>query len=72
MNAGTVDERQLIMLFLLVERIRGDDSMWYPWINLLPQVINTPVFYGKAELAELQGTNLYNATQYALLLLYAY
>lgn len=61
-----VDERQLIMLFLLIERIRGIESAWYPWINILPQAFNTPIHYGKAELAELEGTTLYTATQCAL------
>ena len=51
------------MLFLIVERIRGSDSEWAPWIGVLPQAFNTPLFFGKAEMDELKGTTLYSATR---------
>ena len=63
-SAGVVTDRQLILLFLIVERIRGSDSEWGPWINVLPQAFNTPLHYGISELEELHGTTLYTATKY--------
>ena len=64
-RAGVVDDRMVVMLFLIVERMRGSDSAWAPWIAALPQTFSTPLFFGKAELAQLAGTTLYHATQCA-------
>lgn len=54
-----------MMLFLIVERIRGSDSEWAPWLGVLPQAFNTPLFYGKADLNELKGTTLHEAARQA-------
>ena len=62
--ADRVTERELIMLFLITERIRGAGSAWYPWVSMLPQSFSTPLFFGKAELDELRGTTLHRATEY--------
>jgi len=51
------------MLFLVVERTRGIDSAWHPWIALLPQALKTPLSYGEAEMQELAGTTLHTATR---------
>ena len=61
--AGAISDRQLVLLFLVVERIRGPDSEWAPWLGVLPQAFNTPLFYGKAEMDELKGTTLETASR---------
>jgi hypothetical protein len=62
-TSGVVDERSLVMLFLVVEHMRGIDSAWHPWINLLPQSFNTPLHFGDTQLEELAGTTLHQATK---------
>ncbi|KAK9806362.1 hypothetical protein WJX72_011435 [[Myrmecia] bisecta] len=62
LDQGVVDERQLVMLFLIVERIRGAASKWHPWIELLPQQFRSPLCFGSLELEELKGTSLHYAT----------
>ena len=54
------------MLFLIVERIRGPDSRWTPWISMLPQAFSTPLFFGKADMEEIEGTTLHHATRWVL------
>ncbi|KAL3140376.1 hypothetical protein ABBQ38_004637 [Trebouxia sp. C0009 RCD-2024] len=61
LNIGVLDERALILLFLTVERQLGEDSVWHPWISILPQKLNTPLFYSDEDLAELKGTSLEEA-----------
>ncbi len=34
---GLVDERMAVVLLLLVERMRGEESAYAPWIQLLPK-----------------------------------
>ncbi|KAL0023620.1 hypothetical protein WJX77_008160 [Trebouxia sp. C0004] len=58
LNIGVIDERMLIILFLTIERQLGADSVWYPWLRLLPEKPRTPLFYSEAEVAELRGTSL--------------
>ena len=33
---GSVDQRDILCLLLIVERARGDASKWAPYIDLLP------------------------------------
>ncbi|CAK0754341.1 hypothetical protein CVIRNUC_002290 [Coccomyxa viridis] len=61
--SGEVDERMVVMLFLLVEKLRGEDSMWSPWLNLLPASFDTPLHFTESQLQELQGTTLHAATR---------
>lgn len=61
LDIGVADERTLTLLFLTVERQLGSDSVWYPWIRLLPKKPETPLFYSDTEMAELRGTSLEEA-----------
>lgn len=61
--AGQVDERTLVMLYLLIEQLRGSDSQLGPWLKMLPLHCETPLVYGQGQLQELKGTTLHRATQ---------
>eukprot|EP00897_Mesotaenium_endlicherianum_P004547 jgi/Mesen1/411/ME000100S10641 len=56
------DERVLLMLFLLVERARGPDSFWAPYMALLPARVGTPLAYSESQLQALRGTALHAGT----------
>lgn len=34
---GLLDERSLIMFYLVLERLKGAQSALYPWLQALPQ-----------------------------------
>ncbi|KAG1662358.1 hypothetical protein FOA52_000023 [Chlamydomonas sp. UWO 241] len=59
---GVVDERTIIMAFLVVERLKGSASHLAPWIDALPTTFDTPLAFSPAELAELAGTPLHRAS----------
>lgn len=63
LEAGQVDERTLVMLYLLIEQLRGSDSQLGPWLKMLPSHCETPLVYGQGQLQELKGTTLHRATQ---------
>ncbi|GAX75537.1 hypothetical protein CEUSTIGMA_g2980.t1 [Chlamydomonas eustigma] len=58
---GVVDERTIIMAYLIAEKLKGDASEVAPWINALPRRFGTPVMFSEAELEELKGTPLQKA-----------
>ncbi|KAJ3672478.1 hypothetical protein LUZ60_007199 [Juncus effusus] len=60
-NKGGTDDRFLVMLFLLVESLRPD-SLWKPYLDILPRKFGTPLWFSETELCELKGTTLYQAT----------
>ena len=62
-----VDSRQLVMLFLVTQRLLGERSEWAPWIAALPREFTTPPFFRGAEMDELMGTALHRATRWAFL-----
>jgi SET domain-containing protein 6 len=43
---------------MLYEYLQGETSKWKPYIDVLPQTFDTPIFWTAAELEELQGTCL--------------
>ncbi|PKA52773.1 [Fructose-bisphosphate aldolase]-lysine N-methyltransferase, chloroplastic [Apostasia shenzhenica] len=59
---GDVDDRFLIMLFLTIERLRPD-SLWKPYLDMLPKTFGNPLWFKDDELVELKGTTLYRASQ---------
>lgn len=63
MEEGEVDDRLLIMLFLVIERARGRFSFWAPYLEILPFKFGTPLSFSEEELSELKGTHLFQATQ---------
>ncbi|KAG8069457.1 hypothetical protein GUJ93_ZPchr0006g40681, partial [Zizania palustris] len=58
---GGVDDRLLVMLFLVVERLRPS-SLWKPYLDMLPSTFGTSIWFTENELAELEGTTLHRAT----------
>ncbi|KFY66850.1 hypothetical protein V496_01909 [Pseudogymnoascus sp. VKM F-4515 (FW-2607)] len=54
-NRGTI-----AILFLAEQRLRGRDSFWFPYIQLLPTEVDmtTPLWFKDEELVYLKGTNL--------------
>ncbi|KAI3839323.1 hypothetical protein MKX03_031033 [Papaver bracteatum] len=59
---GEVDDRFLMILFLTVERLRKN-SLWKPYIDMLPVTFGNPLWFTEDEILELKGTTLYKATQ---------
>ncbi|KAB2074501.1 hypothetical protein ERO13_A07G144300v2 [Gossypium hirsutum] len=59
---GEVDDRFLMILFLIVERLRKNSS-WKPYLDMLPTTFGNPVWFTDDELLELRGTTLYRATE---------
>ncbi|KQK19647.1 uncharacterized protein LOC100842937 [Brachypodium distachyon] len=58
---GGVDDRLLVMLFLMAERLRPT-SLWKPYLDMLPSTFGSSVWFSDDELAELEGTTLHRAT----------
>nr|AKM76809.1 SET domain-containing protein [Geranium maderense] len=59
---GEVDDRFLMNLFLMVERLRKNSS-WKPYLDMLPTTFGNPLWFTADELLELKGTTLYRATE---------
>ncbi|XP_073151539.1 protein-lysine N-methyltransferase EFM1 [Henckelia pumila] len=62
LDEGGVDDRLLIMLFLIVERLRKN-SHWKPYIDMLPDTFGNPLWFSEDDLLELKGTTLRRATE---------
>ncbi|XP_066369191.1 uncharacterized protein [Miscanthus floridulus] len=58
---GGVDDRLLVMLFLMAER-RRPGSLWKPYLDMLPSTFGSSLWFTEEELAELEGTTLHRAT----------
>eukprot|EP00898_Chlorokybus_atmophyticus_P000436 jgi/Chlat1/1393/Chrsp12S00099 len=63
---GLVDGPLLVMLFLAVERAKGAESRWAPYMSMLPTGFSTPLFYVEDTLQQLAGTTLHSATSIKL------
>ncbi|CAL0328113.1 unnamed protein product [Lupinus luteus] len=59
---GDVDDRFLMMLLLTVERLRKN-SLWKPYLDMLPTTFGNSLWFSDDELEELRGTTLYRATE---------
>jgi len=50
-------EHSYLASYLLQEKYKGQDSFWYPYINILPvKYRNMPIFFTKEELTWLKGS----------------
>ncbi|KAM7260984.1 hypothetical protein ACFE04_026459 [Oxalis oulophora] len=58
---GEVDDRFLMVLFLMLERLRNNSS-WKPYLDLLPTSFGNPLWFSDHEFSELKGTTLYRAS----------
>ncbi|GFR47156.1 hypothetical protein Agub_g8847, partial [Astrephomene gubernaculifera] len=56
-----LDERTAVMVYLLIEKLRGDKSRFAPWIRTLPRSFDVPITFAPTDLAELRGTALQGA-----------
>ncbi|CAI9101677.1 OLC1v1039055C1 [Oldenlandia corymbosa var. corymbosa] len=61
-DEGLLDDRLLIILFLTVERLRKN-SLWKPYLDMLPNTFTNSLWFSDNELLELRGTPLYRATE---------
>lgn len=61
-TAGIADPRTVIMAALVVERLRGRTSAFAAYLSALPESFTTPLYLSPAELGNLQGTPLHEAT----------
>ncbi|KAL1548716.1 hypothetical protein AAHA92_16914 [Salvia divinorum] len=59
---GEVDDRFLVMVFLTVERLRKN-SIWKPYLDMLPTEFGSTLWFSDDDLLELKGTTLYRATE---------
>jgi hypothetical protein len=49
----------LFYCFLVYQKfVESDKSFWFPYLDLLPDTFDTPLYYTQEELNELQGSNL--------------
>ncbi|PFH62525.1 hypothetical protein XA68_13264 [Ophiocordyceps unilateralis] len=61
---GDDDEQQeldawsALILVLMYEHFLGSDSSWKPYLDVLPETFDTPMFWSDQELAELQASAL--------------
>ncbi|KAA6420367.1 MAG: Histone-lysine N-methyltransferase setd3 [Trebouxia sp. A1-2] len=53
-----IDSRHLLCLLLIVERAKGEASLWQPYIQYLPETYDDPLWWGEKEVALLWGTRL--------------
>ncbi|XP_057777210.1 ribulose-1,5 bisphosphate carboxylase/oxygenase large subunit N-methyltransferase, chloroplastic isoform X2 [Salvia miltiorrhiza] len=51
-----------VALLLLRERLKGDDSKWKHYLDVLPQATDSTIYWSEEELLEIQGTQLLSTT----------
>jgi SET domain-containing protein 6 len=54
----SLDSWGSLILVMLYEYLKGSASKWKPYLNILPHIFDTPLFWSEAELKELEGTSL--------------
>jgi hypothetical protein len=60
LRRGVVDERLAVMCFFMIERRRGEESVWKEYIDSLPRSYDAPLGFSDEELdKELAGTTAY-------------
>jgi SET domain-containing protein 6 len=57
-DAEPLDSWSSLILVMMYEYLQGDASKWKPYLDVLPQSFDTPIFWSEDELKELQGTCL--------------
>ena len=56
-----------VIIHLMIEKMKGDDSYLKSWISLLPKEFSLPLAWTVDELEWLRGTSLYSATMCVVL-----
>lgn len=57
-DVENMDSWGSLILVMLYEYLQGESSLWRPYLDILPQTFDTPIFWSEAELKELEGTSL--------------
>lgn len=55
-NAPQQDSWSSLILIIIYEFLRGEQSLWKPYFDVLPERFDTPMFWSDAELSELQAS----------------
>lgn len=50
-----------LAVFLLLERFKGEDSFWKPYLDILPADYSTVLYFDLEELKELEGSPTFEA-----------
>ncbi|CAO3648430.1 unnamed protein product [Mucor fragilis] len=50
-------------VYLLLQKHLGESSFYWPYINILPKVIKTPLIFDDSDMRYIQNTNLESATR---------
>ena len=45
-------------MFLCLEWLKGKESLWWPYLRVLPREFDTPLYFSDEDLKYLQGCNL--------------
>lgn len=56
----SVSPHTLLCFFASHERIRGEQSFWWPYFRVLPKTFNTPLYFNDADKKFLNGCNVGN------------
>lgn len=51
-----------LILVMMYEYLRGDESPWKPYLDVLPTAFETPMFWSEDELRELQASSVVQKT----------
>jgi hypothetical protein len=60
---GRVDPEDIVFFCLVEQKLKGSDSFWAPYIDLLPKEseLTTPLYFERPDIDWLRGTNLYSS-----------
>ena len=47
-----------LIVTIIYEYLRGGDSPWFPYFNVLPTEFDTPMFWSAEQLEDLQGSDV--------------
>jgi len=53
----------ILAFYIALQKSLGARSPYHQWIQMLPDELNTPLFYSNKQLEELKGTPLFKAVQ---------
>ncbi len=56
-------EEEVMIAYILIEKIQDEKSFWYPYFNVLPKNISNLSFFSDSELTYLQDNDLINKSQ---------
>lgn len=57
-DAPQQDSWSCLILIMIYEYLRGQESLWKPYFDVLPDTFDTPMFWKEEELNELQASSV--------------